>query len=45
MKLSEFVAAFVTELRALSEYCNFGTTLGDMLLDHPVCAINNDVIQ
>ena len=29
-KPRESVATFVTELRALSEYCNFGTTLKDM---------------
>ena len=44
-KPSESVATFVTELRALSEYCNFGTTLEDMLWDRLVCGINNDVIQ
>ena len=35
----------MTELRALSEYCNFGSTLEDMLWDRLVCCINNDVIQ
>ena len=44
-KPSESVATFVTELRALSEYCNYGTTLEDMLRDCLVCGINNDIIQ
>ena len=42
-KPSEYVAIFMTELRALSEYCNLGTTLEDMLPNRLVCGINNDV--
>ena len=39
------VAAFVAELRQLSEYCEFGPVLDDMLRDRLVCGINNDSIQ
>lgn len=39
------VAAFVADLRRLSEYCAFGTTLDDMLRDRLVCGINDDHIQ
>ena len=38
------VAAFVVELR-LSEYCEFGPVLYDMLQDRLVCGINDDSIQ
>lgn len=41
----ETVATFVSELRRLSEHCNFGTTLETMLRDRVVCGINNDHIQ
>ncbi|KAJ8023800.1 hypothetical protein HOLleu_36342 [Holothuria leucospilota] len=34
-----------SELRALAEHCNYGTTLNDMLRDRLVCGINNDRIQ
>ena len=44
-KPSESIAIFVIEFRALSENCNFGTTLEDLLQHHLVCSINNDVIQ
>ena len=36
---------YVSELRALAEYCNFGETLQDMLRDRLVCGINDDRIQ
>lgn len=39
------VAAFVVELRQLSEHCEFGAVLEDMLLDWLVCWINDDGIQ
>ena len=44
-QLGESVAAFVAELRALAEVCNFGTTLDVMLRDRIVCGINDDAIQ
>ena len=44
-KPEESVATFVAELRSLAEYCNFGTTLNDMLRDRLVCGINADHIQ
>ena len=44
-KPSESAATSVIQLRALSEYCNFGSTLEDMLQDRLVCGINNDVLQ
>jgi len=37
----EGVAAYVAELRKLTEHCNFGDTLPEMLRDRLVCGINN----
>lgn len=39
------VAAFVAELRRLSEQCPLGTSLDDMLRDKLVCGIDYDHIQ
>lgn len=39
------VAAFVAELRQLSEHCEFGAVLEDMLRDRLVCGINDDGIH
>ncbi|KAJ8029499.1 hypothetical protein HOLleu_28908 [Holothuria leucospilota] len=44
-KQGESVSSYVAELRALAQYCNYGTTLNDMLRDRLVCGINNDRIQ
>ena len=44
-KQGQSVSAFVAELRQLSEHCDFGTVLDDMLRDRLVCGINNDTIQ
>ena len=41
----ENVAGFVAGLRRLSEHCQFGTTLEDMLRDRLVCGISDDRIQ
>ena len=41
----ETVSAFVAELRKLSEYCQFGDTLSDMLRDRLVCVINDQKLQ
>ena len=41
----ESVSAFVAELRKLSEYCQFGDTLSDMLRDRLVCGINDQKTQ
>ena len=41
-KQSETVAAYIAELRALSEYCN---TLESMLRERLVCGVNNPQIQ
>ena len=41
----ESVAEFVAELRSLAEFCNFGTSLNDMLRDRLVCGINSSKIQ
>ena len=35
------VAAYVAELRKLTEHCNFSETLPEMLRDRLVCGINN----
>ena len=39
------MATFVAELRRLTEYCDFGTSLEDMLHDRLVCGVNDDRIQ
>ena len=44
-KAGELIATYVAELRALSEYCNFGATLDDMLRDRLVCGVNDQAIQ
>lgn len=44
-KPGETVATFVSELRSLAKFCNFGATLDDMLRDRIVCGINNGKIQ
>ena len=41
----ETVAAYVAELRSLSEHCNFGETLDLMLRDRLVCGINEPQVQ
>ena len=41
----EGVAAYVAALRKLSEHCNFGETLPEMLRDRLVCGINDAKIQ
>lgn len=44
-KDGESVATFVACLRSLSEHCNFGESLEDMLRDRLVCGVNNHQIQ
>ena len=39
------MAEFVAQLRQLSEHCQFGDTLSDMLRDRIVCGINDQRIQ
>ena len=41
----ESVSAYVAELRKLSEHCDFGETLNDMLRDRLVCGINDQRTQ
>ena len=44
-KAGESVSAYLAELRSLSEHCNFGESLNDMLRDRLVCGINDSAIQ
>ena len=44
-KPGESVAQYVSELRALTEYCNFGGTLKMMLRDRLVWRVNDEKIQ
>ena len=44
-KEDEGVAEYVAELRKLTEHCNFGESLPEMLRDRLVCGINNKKIQ
>ena len=39
------MASFVSELRHLTEHCDFGITLEDMLRDRLVCGINEPTLQ
>ena len=41
----ETVAAYVAELRAIAEFCNFKDTLEDMLRDRLVCGVNDATMQ
>jgi hypothetical protein len=41
----ESVAAYVAELRNISEHCNFGATSETMIRDRLVCGIMDDKIQ
>ena len=42
---NESVSTYVTQLRHLSQDCNFGASLSSMLRDRLVCGVNNDRIQ
>ncbi|KAL5473647.1 hypothetical protein EMCRGX_G028155 [Ephydatia muelleri] len=44
-KEGETVSQFCAELRRLSEYCEFGNTLNDMLRDRLVCGIRDITLQ
>ena len=41
----ESVSTFVAELRSLAEFCNYGTSLDNMIRDRIVCGIMNSKIQ
>src|SRR5207249_6523037 len=43
-KDGEPVAAYVAELKKLSEHCNFGANLAERLRDAFVCGVNSDII-
>ena len=44
-RVGESVATFVSELRSLLEFCNFGDTLEVMIRDRIVCGINDEAMQ
>ena len=44
-KEGESIANFVAHLRELSEHCQFGDTLNDMLRDRLICGFNDDCVQ
>ena len=44
-KAGESVATFVTELRAIATFCNFGDMLEAMLRDRIVCGISDSTFQ
>ena len=44
-KEGETIANFVAELRRLTEHCDFGATLNDMLRDWIVCGIRDASLQ
>ena len=41
----EFVTAYLTELKRLSEHCSFNDSLNDMLRDRSVCGIQDQQTQ
>ena len=41
-KAGETVSQHMAELRRLSQYCEYGTSLDNMLQDHLLCGINHD---
>ena len=41
----ETVSTYVSELRSIAEHCNFGKSLDDMLRDHLICGINEELTQ
>ena len=41
----ESISTFMAELCALSEHCEFGSSLDEMLRDRLVCGVNEDRIQ
>jgi len=40
----ETVAGYVAALREIADYCNYGTSLSEMLRDRLVCSVNHDGI-
>ena len=44
-QLSESVPFYVTELKHLSEHCDFGLSLDNMIRDRLVCRARNTKIQ
>ena len=42
---AETVASFLARLRKLTEYCNYGKSLDEMLRDRLVCGIDNERLQ
>ena len=44
-RAGESVAAYIAELRHLSEHCEFGLTLSEMLRDRLVCGVEEPKIQ
>ena len=44
-KPGESIAAYIAELRAIAQFCNYGNTLDLMLRDRLVCGVNDAQIQ
>ena len=44
-KEGENISTYVSELRKLSQHCNYGTSLNDLLRDRLVCGIRNGPLQ
>ena len=45
MQESETIAQFVSRLKKLARYCNFGDKLNDMIRDRLVCGIKDQTTQ
>ena len=44
-KSDQTISTYIAELRRLTEHCNFGDTLSDMLKDRLVCGVNDAQMQ
>ena len=44
-KGNQTVSSYIAELRRLTEHCNFGVTLNDMLKDRLVCGVSDSQMQ
>ena len=44
-KPGESVATYMAKLRSLTEFCNFGASLEEMIRDRLVCGINDSSLQ
>ena len=44
-KTNESISEYLAELRCLTQFCDYGTVLNDMLRDKLLCGVNHNQIQ